>query len=143
MIGEVIDTFRNTTPAVNQKFVRKLKLRHVPIIWSHTGKIDMSIMYFQVTTFCFPIFRNISEKTTQKRKSASQKQAFTRLSDDVKNAGFGQDFKETKHRPISNTHSSSKSECVKITRNTSKIAQKMKSTPICSPLVTQMEITTH
>ena len=24
MIGDVIDTFRNTTPAVNQKFVRKV-----------------------------------------------------------------------------------------------------------------------
>ena len=30
MVGDVIDTFRNTTSAVNQKVVQKIKLKQVP-----------------------------------------------------------------------------------------------------------------
>ena len=47
MIGDVIDTFENTTPAVNQEF-EEVKLRQLPVTRSHTQKFDMSIMSFQV-----------------------------------------------------------------------------------------------
>ena len=36
MIAHVIDTFRNSTTAVNQAFVRNGQLRQVPVIVSHT-----------------------------------------------------------------------------------------------------------
>ena len=34
MIGDVIETFRITTPAVNQKFIQKVNLRQVPVTGS-------------------------------------------------------------------------------------------------------------
>ena len=40
MIRDLIDTFRNTTAAVSQKFVRKSQ------IGSHTQNYDMSVMFF-------------------------------------------------------------------------------------------------
>ena len=43
---DLIDTFRNNTPAVNQEFIRKVKLTQVPVTGSHTRKIDTSIVFF-------------------------------------------------------------------------------------------------
>ena len=40
MIGDVVDTLRNTTQDVNQKFVEKIELRQVSVTMSHTQKID-------------------------------------------------------------------------------------------------------
>ena len=57
MIEDVIDTFRNATPVVNEEFVRKLKLRQVPVTLSDIQKIDMSIMSFQVTPLCCKMFK--------------------------------------------------------------------------------------
>ena len=50
MIGEVIDTFRNTTPAARSLF-EKVKLRQVSVTGSHTRKFDTSTMSFQVKPF--------------------------------------------------------------------------------------------
>ena len=45
MIGDVINTFTKTTPAVNQDFSKKAKVRQVPVTMSHTRKIDISIIF--------------------------------------------------------------------------------------------------
>ena len=50
-------TNRNTKRAANQKFVRKIKLGQVLLTVSQIGKFKMSITSFQVTQFCFPLFR--------------------------------------------------------------------------------------
>ena len=46
MIRDVIDTFTNTTPAVNQKFVPKVALRKAPVTMPHTRTVDLPIMSF-------------------------------------------------------------------------------------------------
>ena len=51
MIGDAIDTFRLTTPAVNKEFVQKSQKIFTE---SHTRKIDMSIVSFQVTSILVP-----------------------------------------------------------------------------------------
>ena len=48
MTEDVIDTFRNTTLAANQKFVQK-KLRNAPTTGSDAQEVGMS---FQVRPFC-------------------------------------------------------------------------------------------
>ena len=57
MIRDIIDRLRNITSAVNQNFVQKGQLetssRHRVVF----QKIDLSIMYSQVTPFCYPIFK--------------------------------------------------------------------------------------
>ena len=44
MIRHAIDTSRNSTPAINQEFVRKLKFKlgQVPVTGSHTRKFEIS-----------------------------------------------------------------------------------------------------
>ena len=55
MIEGVTGTFKYTTPAVNQEFVRKkIKLTQAPVTGSHARKVDISIMFFEVTPFCCP-----------------------------------------------------------------------------------------
>ena len=46
LIGDVIVTFRNTTPADNHNLFEKVKLRQVPIIGSHTREFATSLMFF-------------------------------------------------------------------------------------------------
>ena len=43
MTGDMIDTFRKSTQAVNQEFNVKLKLRKVLVTESHAQGVDMSI----------------------------------------------------------------------------------------------------
>ena len=52
MIGDMIDTFTNSTPAVNEESVGKIKLRQVPVTESSTRKADESIISSQFTPFC-------------------------------------------------------------------------------------------
>ena len=66
MLGDVINTFTNTTTAVNQKFIRKSQIEKVPDTRSPSRKIDITIMSFQVMLFCCPMFRKLSQYTTQK-----------------------------------------------------------------------------
>ena len=65
MIGGVIDTFRITTQAVNQKFVQ-IKLRQVTVTGSSTRKIDMPIIFFSNDAILLPIVEKISTKKRQK-----------------------------------------------------------------------------
>ena len=44
MIGDVIDTFRTITPALNQKFVQRVQLKQLSATVSHAQKVDVSIM---------------------------------------------------------------------------------------------------
>ena len=66
MMKDVIDSFKNTTPDVSQKFVQKVKVKQVTITGSHARKASRSIMFFQVTPFYCPIFKKYAELKTQK-----------------------------------------------------------------------------
>ena len=55
----MIDTFRNTTQSVNQKFVPKVQLRPVPVTVSNSRKFDPSIMNFTVRHFAVECSKDI------------------------------------------------------------------------------------
>ena len=57
MIGDVIDTFKNTTAAVKQKFAPKIKLIQVPVTGSHTRKDETSNKSRQVGPFFCPMVK--------------------------------------------------------------------------------------
>ena len=57
MIGDVIDTFRDTTPAVNQEFVRK---NQIETNTCHKVSYSKNIMSFQVTPFCWAVFKKFA-----------------------------------------------------------------------------------
>ena len=64
MIGDVNAIFRDSTPAVNQKFGRKL--RQVPVKASHTRKCEKSTMSFQVTPFYCQLTRSLGSLHSEK-----------------------------------------------------------------------------
>ena len=65
MIGDVIDTLRETTRAVSQKFVRK-RLRRVAVK-SHTQKLfDMPIKSFKLRHFADQCLRSLYSKKRRK-----------------------------------------------------------------------------
>ena len=61
MIRDVIDTFRNTTPAVTQKFARKSQIGGSTFTGSHNREVDMSIIYLQVTSICCPMTQKFGQ----------------------------------------------------------------------------------
>ena len=65
MMEEMIDIFRNTTPAVNQKFVRKI---HIETSTRHTVSMRKRIRQSRLLgreLFC-PMFRKFSQLTMRK-----------------------------------------------------------------------------
>ena len=55
-MGVVIDTFR--TPVNFPKgLLKKVQLKQAPVTAFHIRKADLSIMFFQVTLFCCPMFK--------------------------------------------------------------------------------------
>ena len=78
MIRDVIATFRNTTPAVNQQFLRKVKLRQLPVTGSPTRTFDMWIMFFQATPFwCLMLNLKWAKLISRKSKSWAKKTQFS------------------------------------------------------------------
>ena len=55
--GDLIDTFRNTTQAVNQEFVGKSQIEDKCLPQDLKLENFTSIMWFQVTPFCRPMFK--------------------------------------------------------------------------------------
>ena len=53
IIGDVIDTFKNTTSAVIPEFAGKVELRQLPVTGFHTQKFHQSIMSFHVMSMYF------------------------------------------------------------------------------------------
>ena len=59
---ETIDTFKNTTAAVKQKFGRKkIKLNQVAVTESHTRKAEISNTSCQVRPFLCPMFKRFAQ----------------------------------------------------------------------------------
>ena len=58
MIGDVIDTFRNTTPAVNQKFVPKIQIQTS----NSQGQLICQSRLFRLYQFSAQCLRNLHRK---------------------------------------------------------------------------------
>ena len=69
MIADVIDTFRKTTPVVNQKFVRKKPTSDKYLSPSYTEKGDVSTMSSNIAILpCLRSFHQKREKVKYLRK---------------------------------------------------------------------------
>ena len=97
MTGDVIGTFRNTTPAVNQEFVQKIQIETNMV--SHILMLKKLICQSCVFTLrhfaaqCFRDFQNTKRENEQvptKKTIFDRLHLLTRLPDDIKNASFGQ-----------------------------------------------------
>ena len=75
MVGDLIDTFKNSAPTVMQGF-EKIKLRQVPVTLAHIPKIDISIMSFQITPFCCPKFKKFAVKNAKNSHVSAKKRPF-------------------------------------------------------------------
>ena len=76
MVGDVIDTFRNTTLAVKQKFVLKSQIEvRTCVTGSHSQKLDISIMSFQ--PFCCLMLRKFAPEN--EHVPAKKEAVFERL----------------------------------------------------------------
>ena len=93
MIGDMIDAFRNTAAAANQEFVGKNQIETNTCHRGSHSKFDKSIISFQVTTFCCPMFtslRSLHSNQGENERIRSKKRRFWTiytillLSDDVK-----------------------------------------------------------
>ena len=58
---DVIDTFKWTTPAVNYQFVEKIQIGTSKSCHKVSYKVDMSVLFFQVTPFFCPMFRKFAQ----------------------------------------------------------------------------------
>ena len=59
-IGDVIDTFRSTTPAVNQNFVQKSWIETSTCHSVSNTKFDWSTIFFQITPFYSPMLKTFT-----------------------------------------------------------------------------------
>ena len=98
MTVDVIDTFKITTPPVNQEFVRKLKMRQVYVRRSHTRKSRSCLFRLNhISAQCLGslhIKQHQKEQLPAKKRPSDRSEQMTNLSDDAKNASLRKDRKK-------------------------------------------------
>ena len=63
ILGDVIDTLTNKTPAADQEFIQKMSNWYVLFIESHTEKVDVTGLFSAIFR---PNFWKFAKQTTQK-----------------------------------------------------------------------------